>query len=150
MDNEINEVYKMLGELSGTVSEDVGDNTVDNMMTELYRSSKIELGKFVGSLLNANLNRFLQSYNLPEYEPFRNVMRNIISRYQVMSGSEQGDLFVKIEGMFKDIFVSQYGHLGPEIAELIAVRYAVQMIQFIKQYGVAGDNLSLDKDSVYY
>lgn len=149
MDKNISEVYKMLGELS-VLSEDIGDNTIDNMMGELHRATGVELGKFVGSLLNVNLNKFVQCYNMPEYEPFRHVMKDIISRYQVMSGSEQGDLFLKIEGMFKDIFMAQYSHLGPEVADLIAKKYSVQMIQFIKQFGVADPGLNIDKHDVYY
>ena len=148
MKKDIQEVCRMLGELS-PLSEEIGDNSVDNMMTQLQRSCGVELGKFVGSLLNTGVGRFLQSYNMPEYEPFRHAMMDIISRYQIMSGSEQGDLFLKIENMFKDIIMSQYAHLGPEIAEMIAKRYAVQMIQFIKEHGIAAPDMDVDRDGYY-
>lgn len=149
--DKIKEVQKMLRELSPgkVIFEDIGDNTVDNLMTELSRAASVELGKFVGALLNTNMNKFLQSYNMPEFEPFRAVMKDVISRYQIMSGSEQGDLFLKIENMFKDIFVDQFGHLGPEIAEMIAKKYSVQMVQFIKQYGVANKDMDIKKDGYY-
>lgn len=148
MDIEVRKVFHMLEELS-PLSEEIGDNSVDNMMTELERSCGVEMGKFVGSLLNTNVDRFKHCYNMPEYEPFRHVMRDIISRYQIMAGSEQGDLFLKIENMFKDIMIGQYAHLGPEIAEMIAKKYAVQMIQFIKEHGVTPKDMDTEKDGYY-
>jgi hypothetical protein len=152
MDNDEKEVYKMLGEFSenSKLLENIGDNTVDNLMDELNRGVKIELGKFVGSLLNTGINRFLHSYNLPQYEGFRSAMINIIDRFRVMDGADQGDLFRKIDNMFRDIFISQYGHLGPEIAEMIAKKYAVQMIDFIKSYSVMPPDSDIDKKEVYY
>jgi hypothetical protein len=153
MNKDSQEVFRMMGELGtkGPISEAIGDNTVDNMMDELTRSTNIELGKFVSSLLNTNINLFLHSYNLPQYEEFRSSFRLVLNRYQVMDGSEQGDLFRKIENMFKDIFISKFGDLGPEVAEVIAQRYAVQMVDMLKKNSVqANVDLDQDREGVYY
>lgn len=153
MNKDSQEVFRMMGELGtkGPISEAIGDNTVDNMVDELTRSTNIELGKFVSSLLNTNINLFLHSYSLPQYEEFRATFRHVLSRYQVMDGMEQGDLFRKIENMFKDIFISKFGDLGPEVAEVIAQRYSNQMIDMLKKNSVqANVDLDSDREGVYY
>jgi len=153
MDKDSQEIFRMMGELGtrGPISEAIGDNTVDNMIDELTRSTNIELGKFVSSLLNTNINLFQHSYNLPQYEEFRSSFQMILNRYQVMDGSEQGDLFRKIENMFKDIFISKFGDLGPEVAEVIAQRYAVQMVDTLKKNSIqANVDLDQDREGVFY
>ena len=60
-------------------------------------------------------------------------MLDIQQRYRVMDGMERQDLFRQIEGMFKSIFLQKFSSLGPETAELIAVRYAGQMVKQIKE-----------------
>lgn len=135
----------------GELSETIGDNSVDNFMQELERAACIEVGRFVGSLLNSHIQRFLHCYDMPQHEEFRSVFKQVLNRYQIMDGDEQGDLFRKIENMFKDIFVNKYSDLGPEVAELIAKRYAVQMIDVLKQNAIrANVDDHVDKSEVYY
>jgi len=153
MDKESQEIYRMMGELAtfGEVSEAIGDNVVDNMMADMARATSVELSKFVASLLNTNLNTFMHSYQMPQYEEFRGAFRMILSRYQVMDGLEQGDLFQKIENMFKDLFIRHYSALGPEVSEVIARRYATQMIEMLKVNSIrANVDMDSDRDGVYY
>lgn len=153
MGKEVNEVFQMMGELRtrGELSEAIGDNTVDNMMDELTRATSIEVGKFVGSLLSSNINSFMHCYSIPQFEDFKAMFHQILNRYQVMDGMDQGDLFKKIEIMWKDLFVDRYADLGPEVAELIAKRYSVQMVNMLKANSVqANVDLDVGREDAYY
>lgn len=150
---EEREVFLMMGELEtrGEISEAIGDNTVDNMIDELKRATGIELGRFVGSLLGANLNTFIHSYTVPQHEEFREIFNQILSRYRVMDGMDQGDLFKKIEIFWKDLFVERYADLGAEVAELVAKRYATQMVLVLKANSIqANVDMDSNRDGVYY
>lgn len=130
--------------------EAIGDNTVDNLMDALKRSTAVEVNNFTVALLNANVDKFQYAYRLPQHDQFRQDLRNVLERYRIMDGMEQGDLFVKIESMFKDLFVERYGSLGPEAAELIAVRYAKQMVLFLKENSIQAADLSQDATGKIY
>lgn len=123
------EVYRMIASLE----EQVGDNKIDHMAEAIRRSVDIEIDMFVASLLNSMVNDFGKSYTNPQYEGFRMAMQDIEQRYRVMDGMERQDLFQKIENIFKGIFLQKFNALGPEAAELAAVRYAGQMIKKIKE-----------------
>jgi len=152
MRDEVKDVLRMQGEVqSRGLAETIGDNTIDNMMDEMVRSANIELDRFVVSLLNSNLKIFAQCYNLPQHEDFRIVFRKILYRYQIMDGSEQGDLYVKIENMFKDIFINKYNQMGTDISELLARKYATQMIDILRGNAVqANVDMAQDKTDAYY
>ena len=150
MRDEVKDIKRMQGEVQG-LNEAIGDNTIDNMMDELNRATKIEIERFVVSLLNSQIKIFAQCYNLPQHEDFRVIFRKILYRYQVMDGSDQGDLFLKIENMFKDLFINKYGQSGPEIAEMLAKKYTVQMIGILRNNAVQGNvDMAQDKTDVYY
>lgn len=132
-------------------NEAVGDNVVDNMMDELKRAVDVEMGQFVTSLLNSNVMKFLYAYTVPQYEGFQEALQVVVERYQVMDGTEQGDLFAKIDNLFKDMFVDKYAALGPEAAELVAKKYAMQMVNWLKKQRVqANTELHQDKTRAVY
>jgi len=121
-------VYEMVAALS----EQVGDNKVDHMVESIRQSVEVELNMFMVSLLNTNVKEFEKSYATPQFEGFRDAMADIEQRYRVMDGLERQDLFVKIENVFKGIFLQKFNALGPDVAELVAIRYAGQMIKKVK------------------
>lgn len=132
-----NALNKMFLEFTGdNLNEFVGDNKVDNLADELKRSTEIELNMFAASLINTNVNSFMQSYTTPQFEGFKTTMGAIIERYRVMDDAEKLDLFQKIELMFKDLMTKNFAALGPETAELIASRYSKQMLQYFKDKNV--------------
>lgn len=129
------------------IQETVGDNVVDNMVDELRRAVDIELGQFVMALLNTSIQNFMYAYSVPQFEGFKENMGVVLDRYQLMDGSEQGDLFAKIEIMFKDLFVQKHSSLGPEAAELVAKKYALQMINYLKANAIQA-NVNLHQNKV--
>lgn len=133
-------------QLSGSraLAEAIGDNTVDNLIDELTRATSIELGQFVVGLLNVNVDNFSFAYNLPQHIGFKHALDAIVSRYRVMDGSEQGDVFSKVKIMFKDILVARYPDLGPDAAEITALKYANQMIGFLKSQALSAADFSFD------
>jgi hypothetical protein len=122
------QVFRMYGSLV----EQIGDNKVDNMVGDLARSTEIEIQMFVASLLNSNIKTFLRFYVVPQFEAFKTAVSDIQERYKVMDELERTDLLHKIESMWKDIFIRNFGILGPDAAEMMATRYAAQMIREIK------------------
>lgn len=141
------EIMKSLGEKP--VVEMIGDNTVDNLLADLRRTTSIEVGQFVGGLLNGSVNQFAYAYSMPQYDEFKRSLENMCVRYKVMDGMEQGDVCLKVTAMFKDIFTSTYGALGPEAADLMAVKYAKQMIDYMKAQSPQIADLSLPTPKVY-
>ena len=142
------EIYRLFGELCGTKSleEAIGDNKIDNLADDLKRATEIELGMFAASLMNSYANDFIQSFRTPQFEGFREAFSDVVARYRVMDGTEQGDLFQKIETMFKDIFVQRFSALGPEAAELMAQRYSGQMVDMLKALSIqANTDLAIGK-----
>ena len=129
--------------------EALGDNKVDNIVDDLARAADIELQMFSASLLNTQAKEFLQSYRTPQFEGFRAAFRAVVARYRVMDGTEQGDLFHKIEILFKDIFVQKFGALGPEAAELMSQRYSNQMVAVLKSLSVQA-NVDMDQGKSWY
>ena len=96
--------------------------------------------------MNTYAKDFLQSFRAPMFEGFREAFQDVVSRYRLMDGTEQGDLFHKIETMFKDIFVQRFSALGPEAAELMAQRYSGQMVDMLKSLSIqANTGLAVDK-----
>lgn len=140
---------KIVKELYTELVEAIGDNKVDNMTDELKRATEVELDRFVSQMLQTNVKRFASAYALPQYEAFRESFKDILLRYQVMDGEEKGDLFVKIEQMFKDIFTEKYAGLGPEAAELTAKLYAEQMIKVFKDNSIQMNTEMYPEKSVY-
>lgn len=131
--------------LKHRLEEAIGDNTVDNLVADLSRATEVEVGKFVGALLNVSTDNFLFAYAVPQFEGFATTFKNVTQRYQMMDGTEQGDLFAKIEIMFKNIFVDKYASMGPDVAELIAKKYAVQMIEQLKRQSIQA-NVDMHQD----
>jgi hypothetical protein len=129
--HEIHEIFESAAGMK--ISEAVGDNKVDNIIGELTRSTEVEIGMFVASLLNSSVNSFKQQYNTPQFEGFKKAMNASIERYRMMDESDRTDLFQKIEIMFKDIFFKNYAHIGHEEAEIVAMRYAKQMQSLLKE-----------------
>lgn len=129
--------------------EAIGDNKVDNLIQDLQRVTEVETSMFVARLLQTNVKKFAFSYNLPQYEAFREAFKDVLGRYLVMDGEEKGDLFVKIESMFKEIFVQKYAGLGPEAAEQTAKLYAEQMICILKQNSVQANTEMYPQKSWY-
>jgi hypothetical protein len=124
---------KIFEDVTGqTMNEFVGDSKIDNMVDELRRSTDIELKMFSASLINSNVNSFIQQYNTAQFEGFKEILGAIIDRYRVMDDAEKLDLFTKIELMFKDIMAQNFSALGQETAEIIASRYSKQMLQYLK------------------
>lgn len=130
---EIEELSSLFNGITGTeLNEYVGDNKIDNLADELKRSAEIELKMFATSLLQTNLNLFLQAFVTPQFASFKTCIDAITDRYRVMDDQERLDLFQKMELMFKEIFINNFSALGPETAELIASRYAQQMVKHLK------------------
>ena len=145
------EIKEAVGCRVPVLKEAVGDNSIDNMIDELKRAVDVEMGQFVTALLNSNVSNFLYAYAIPQYEGFREALRVVLERYRVMDGTEQGDLFTKIENLFKDLFVEKYASLGPETAELVAKKYALQMVAYLKKNSIqANVDLAQDKTRVPY
>jgi hypothetical protein len=119
--------------LNKPLLEYVGDNKVDNLADELRRSTEVELAMFVGSVLNTQYKQFLNSYSTPQHDGFQRTISAVRDRYCVMDDQEKIDLSQKIETLWKDIMVKQYGALGADSAELVATRYAKQMISWLKR-----------------
>ena len=119
--------------LNKPLLEYVGDNKVDNLADELRRSTEVELAMFVGSVLNTQYKQFMSSYSTPQHDGFQRTIAAIRDRYCVMDDQEKIDLAQKIETLWKDIMVKQYGALGADSAELVATRYAKQMISWFKE-----------------
>lgn len=133
------------------ISESIGDNTVDNIVAELARCVSIELDLFVVDLLNKMVRDFARNYHLPFYEDFRTAFSLVLNRYQLMSGDEEGDLFKKIENFFLNVFSEKFDSAGHEVSDVIAKKYAAQMIMFLKANKIqANTDLAVDKDGVYY
>jgi len=130
--------------------EAIGDNTVDNLVDELARGTAIEIGQFVAGLLSQNVENFSFAYDRPQHEGFKQSLGAVVARFQLMDGSEQGDLFTKIQILFKNLMVSKYPDLGPEAAELIAVKYAKQMIFFLNAKRIQAANLAFDYQGKIY
>lgn len=156
-----NEIFAMYGQLKEELIERkpqvqpkveaIGDNTVDNMMDELRRSVDVEVGQFVMALLNSHVGDFMYAYSIPQYDGFKDAFKIVMQRYQLMDGTEQGDLFAKIENMFKDLFVEKYSSLGPEAAELVAKKYTLQMVNYMKANAIqANVDLHQDKTRTVY
>lgn len=141
------DVLKAMG--IAPVVEMIGDNTVDNLMTELVRCTTIELSQFVAGLLHTSVNKFAYAYETPQYEDFKQALANIAARYKVMDGLEQGDVCLKITAMMKDIFASHYGSLGPEAADAMAVQYAEHMLAWIKAQDPKLADLSILTPKIY-
>lgn len=133
----MNDLDKMFKELSGTeIQEAVGDNAVDNMVTAMSRVVEVELSMFISKLLVMNVGKFSFSYEDPSYIEFKKNFSDIIARYQVMDAEEKGDLYQKIENMFKDIFTEKYAALGPQFAETTGALYAQQMVNILKSMSI--------------
>lgn len=122
--------------------EMIGDNTVDNLISELTRCTTIELGHFAAGLMHVSVNKFEYAYETPHYDEFKAALTNLINRYKVMDGLEQGDTCMKMLAMMKDIFTSNYGALGPEAADAMATQYAQHMIDFIKSQNLQAADLA--------
>lgn len=159
MNQKIREVYEIYGQIkdeeskkgSGQVIEAIGDNTVDNLMCDLKRSSEVEIDMFVCALLNSNQDNFGFAYVVPQYDGFQDSFQKVVQRYRVMDGMEQGDLFEKVSGMFKDIFMSKCAAMGPKVAEQVGKKYAEQMIGMLKRESIqANVDMDVDKsDNIY-
>lgn len=135
--NQAEKIYRELAINPITsVVEAIGDNKIDNMVQELGRVTEVELGMFVATMLQKTVSLFAYDYEAPKYDGFEKAFKDIKERYQVMSGEEQGDLFTKIEQMFKEIFVQKFSGLGPEEAEATAKLYANQMIGILKDNSI--------------
>lgn len=133
------------------IQESIGDNTIDNLVDELARATAIEMEMYANDLLSKMVQGFARDYSMPFYDEFKSSFRLLLSRYQLMSGDEEGDLFRKIEHMFMNIFSSKFSSQGYEVADVIAKKYATQMIRFLKHNKIqANSNLDLDKTKVYY
>jgi hypothetical protein len=118
------------------ISEGIGDNNIDNMVDELRSATEKEIQMFVSMMLSRVIRQFAQSYSTPHFEEFRKVLEDIVTRFNVMDSSEKGDLFTKIENMFKDIFVKNYSDLGPDAAKTVGSLYAAQMVRYLKSQQV--------------
>lgn len=134
----------------GEMSEAIGDNTVDNLVDQLKTATAVEVSHFVVGLLNSNSDSFSYAFNLPSYDGFKTATTAIVDRFRLMDGAEQGDLFTKIMLMFKDLTMAQYGELGTDAAELVAVKYARLMIDFLKSKAIQAADLSTDETGKYY
>lgn len=144
---DLNSVFKEMQSLT----ESIGDNTVDNLVAELARCVSIELDLFVVDLLNKLAKDFARDYHMPFYEDFRTAFKLVLNRYQLMSGDEEGDLFKKIENLFLNIFSEKFSASGHEVSDVIAKKFANQMINFLKANKIqANTNLAVDKTGVYY
>lgn len=147
MDKNISVLFEEVGR----VTESIGDNTVDNIVDELSRCVSVELDLFVVDLLNKMVRDFARNYHLPFYEDFRTAFNMVLNRYQLMSGDEEGDLFKKIENFFLNIFSEKFNSAGHEVSDVIAKKFAMQMIQFLKANKIqANTDLAVDKTGVYY
>jgi hypothetical protein len=113
--------------------EAVGDNKVDNLVSELTRCTEQELLMFSCSQMNGGAVAFQQQYSTPQFDGFKSVLASVVDRWRVMDDNEKLDLTQKIELLFKDLMIKNWGALGPETAELIASRYTKQMIDFLKK-----------------
>lgn len=143
------ELYGQLkSELGGrkVVLEAIGDNSIDNQIDELRRATDVEVGQFVTALLNANVQNFTYAYNVPQYEGFKKSFMTVLERYRLMDGTEQGDLFAKIDIMFKDLFVEKFAGMGPEIAELVAKKFSLQMVNILKSNSIQA-NVDMDQNA---
>lgn len=130
MDKNLQSLYSEI--LNKPMTESIGDNKIDNLADELRRSTEVELAMFVGAILNTSYKAFAGNYATPQHDGFKRTIEAIRDRYCVMDDMEKLDLAQKIEIMFKDIMVKQYGALGADSAELVATRYAKQMINWFK------------------
>lgn len=134
-----------------SIQESIGDNTVDNIVAELSRCVSVELDLFVCELLNKMVNNFAHDYHLPFYEDFKTAFMLVLNRYQLMSGDEEGDLYKKIDNFFLNIFSEKFSSGGHEVSDVIAKKYAVQMINFLKANKIqANTDLAVDKSKAYY
>lgn len=144
------DIRKIWNDAKG-MTESIGDNTVDNIVAELARCTAIEIDLFVVDLLNKMVRDFARNYHLPFYEDFRVAFNLVLNRYQLMNGDEEGDLFKKIENFFLNVFSERFNSAGHEVSDVIARKFAAQMVQFLKANKVqANVDLAVDKNKVYY
>jgi hypothetical protein len=142
---------KQIFDEMNSLTESIGDNTVDNLVSELARCVSIELDLFVVDVLNKLAKDFARDYHMPFYEDFKTAFKLVLNRYQLMSGDEEGDLFKKIENLFLNIFSDKFNAAGHEVSDVIAKKFSNQMINFLKANKIqANTNLSVDKTNVYY
>lgn len=131
INKELKDIY--LAATGNFFSEAIGDNKVDNLVDELKRATEIELAMFVASQLNSGVQAFQQQYTTPQFDGFKVILKSLVDRYRVMDDAEKLDFFQKIEIFFKDLMQKNYSALGPEAAELVASRYAKQMMDWLKK-----------------
>lgn len=130
IDKKFKDIFKAA---TGKVfDEAIGDNKVDNLVSELKRCTDNELKMFTVSQLNSGVQSFQQQYSTPQFDGFKVVLTALVDRWRVMDDMEKQDLCQKIELTFKEIMTDNYSALGPETAELVASRYAKQMIDHLK------------------
>lgn len=140
----------MANEVLRDVLEQVGDNTVDNLVSDLSQALPVELNAFVCGLLNGNTERFVYAYATPNYTGFGEAMDRLVERFKLMDGLEQADTLRKLDLLWKGIFLERYAVLGAEASELMAARYAAQMTSWLKLQTVPQPSLALPQDPKIY
>lgn len=147
--NDIKGLHSELIEAKSPVAEAIGDNKVDNMLSELKTFTADEVELCAINTLAKYPNEFLKYYETPIDPRFRDQVIEIIKRFRVMDGVEQQDLFDKIRIMFNDIFYAKFPTAKSAEKEAAAQLFAHQMIAIIKKHAV-GSNVNMAQGGSVY
>lgn len=147
--DEIKGLHESLITAKSPVAEAIGDNKVDNLLSELKTFTADEIELSAVKSLAKHVNEFVGAYESPIDPRFKEKVIEIILRYRVMDGVEQQDLFDKIRIMFNDIFYAKFPTAPSAVKEEAAQLYAHQMIAILKKHAVGSAVNMAQGASVY-